>query len=386
MRSMCPYKLAIIGYGGFGQFLHHAWRDIPDLQLVAVFGRRRSRRIPVEVSYYSDWKELLERERPDIAVVATPPATHAEIACNAMERGIHVLVEKPLATTLEDAKRIVRTAERTGARATVDLMMRYNPLLEVLRGITREGILGKLFRVQVENYAQGDSLPPEHWFWDWGLSGGILVEHGVHFFDLVRFLSGAGVRRVTGALARTGGRVDRMAALVLHDDGLIATHFHAFTRPGFFEETRVTLVYDLAVVELSGWIPLEGRIRALVTAEALGKLRELLPGFRAEKESPVEALRDVSRPEGWGDEWPLPPAPGRGVRSGGREYRVNMLVHGSFRLPGTKAEVYAGCLRALMEDFLRFIEDPWYVMRVTLDDGLECLRVALAATRDTLRG
>jgi hypothetical protein len=39
-----------------------------------------------------------------------------------------------------------------------------------------------------------------------------------------------------------------------------------------------------------------------------------------------------------------------------------------------------------MEDFLRFIEDPWYVMRVTLDDGLECLRVALAATRDTLRG
>jgi len=383
---MSPHRLAIIGYGGFGQFLHHAWRDIPGLELVAVFGRRKSPRVPVGVRYYSDWRELLERERPDIAAVATPPATHAEIACHAMERGTHVLIEKPLAITLEDAERIMATAERTGARATVDLMMRYNPLLEALRGITRDGILGKLFRVQVENYAAGDSLPPEHWFWNWDLSGGVLVEHGVHFFDFVRFLSGAGVRQVSGALARTDGRVDRMAAQVLHDDGLIATHFHAFTRPGFFEETRVVLVYDLAVVELFGWIPLSGRIRALVTAEALGNLREALPGFRVEGETPMEALQDVSRPEGWGDEWPPPPAPWRRVRSGGREYPVEALVHASFRLPGTKAEIYAGCLRALMEDFLRYVEDPSYVMRVTLNDGMECLRVALAATRDALRG
>lgn len=383
---MSPYRLAIIGYGGFGQFLHHAWRGIPELELVAVSGRRRSPRVPVGVRYYSDWEELLERERPDIAAVATPPATHAEIARRAMEKGIHVLIEKPLATRLEDAEGIVATAGRTGVRAAVDLMMRYHPLLEALRGITREGLLGALFRVGVENYAAGDSLPPEHWFWDWDLSGGILVEHGVHFFDLVRFLSGAGVRRVSGALARSGGRVDRMVAQVLHDDGLIATHFHAFTRPGFFEETRVTLVYELAVVELFGWIPLSGRIRALVTADSLGRLRDALPGFRIEEETPVEALRDVSRPEGWGDEWPLHQAPGGRVRSGGREYPVEALVRAGFGLPGTKAEVYAGCLRALMEDFLRHIEDPTHAMRVTLEDGLEALRVALDATRDALRG
>lgn len=383
---MGPYKLGIIGYGGFGQFLHHAWRDIPELVLVAVSGRRKSPRVPVEVAYYSDWRRLLEREELDIVVIATPPATHAEIACSALERGIHVLVEKPLATSLEDAERIADTASRTGTRATVDLMMRYNPILEGLRGITRAGSLGRLFRVDVENYAAGDSLPPEHWFWDWGLSGGILVEHGVHFFDAVHFLSGARARKISGTLWRDGGRVDRMAAQVLHEGGLIAHHFHAFTRPGFFEETRLILVYDLAVVELSGWIPLSGEIRALVTADRLGELAAHLPGFHLEEEVPVERLQDISRPEGWGDEWPLPPAPGRRVLSGGREYEVEKLIRGRFSLPGTKAEVYAGCLKALMEDFLRYIEDPGHVMRVTLEDGIECLRVALAATQDALRG
>jgi predicted dehydrogenase len=384
---MGAYKIAIIGYGGFGQFLHRAWREIGQLELVAVSGRRRSPRIPVEVSYYSDWRELLRRERLDIAVVATPPATHAEIACYAMERGIHVLIEKPLATSLEDAERILATAERTGVRATVDLMMRYNSILSGLREVTREGLLGKLFRVDVENYAAGDSLPPEHWFWNWDLSGGILVEHGVHFFDLVHFLSGKiGVKKVSGSLGQTGERVDRMAAQVLHEGGLISTHFHAFTRPGFFEETRVVLVYDLATVELSGWIPMEGRIQALVTAEVLEGLRARLPGFHVEEEVPVGTLGDVSRPEGWGDEWPLPPAPGQRVLSGGREYEVDVLVRGRFSLPGTKAEVYAGCLRALMEDFLRHIEDPSHRMRVTLEDGLASLRVALGATADALRG
>ncbi len=387
MAGMPAYRLGIIGYGGFGQFLHHAWRELPGVEVVAVFGRRRTPRLPPGVRYYNDWRALLEREALDIVAIATPPATHAEIACYAMERGIHVLIEKPLATTLEDAEEIIATAERTGVRAAVDLMMRYNPILAGLREITHGGLLGRLFRVDVDNYAAEDSLPPEHWFWDWGLSGGILVEHGVHFFDLVHFLTGnAGVERVSGALWRTGERVDRMCAQVLHEGGLIATHFHAFTRPGLTEETRITMAYDLATVELSGWIPLSGGIRALIKREDIARLASLLPGLRIEEERAVEELQDVSRPEGWGDEWPLPEATGRRVRSGGREYYVEAFVRGTFALGRGKAEVYADCLRALMEDFLRHIEDPSHRMRVTLEDGLHSLRVALLATADALRG
>ncbi|MGY4706303.1 Gfo/Idh/MocA family protein [Candidatus Bipolaricaulota sp. J31] len=384
---MSIYRLGIIGYGGFGQFLHRAWQELPEVEVVAVFGRRRTPRLPPGIRYYNDWRELLEREALDIVAIATPPATHAEIARLAMERGIHVLIEKPLATTLEDAEGILATAERTGVRATVDLMMRYNPILAGLREITRGGLLGKLFRVDVENYAAGDSLPPEHWFWDWGLSGGILVEHGVHFFDLVHFLTGnAGLERISGALWRSGERVDRVCAQVLHEGGLVATHFHAFTRPGFAEETRITLAYDLATVELSGWIPLSGRFRALIKREDIARLTSLLPGLHIEEERGVEALQDISRPEGWGDEWPLPEPPGRRVVSGGREYYVEVFVRGSFALERGKAEVYADCLRGLMEDFLRHIEDPAHRMRVTLEDGLRSLRVALLATADALRG
>lgn len=350
--------------------------------MVAVSGRRRSPRIPPGVRYYADWRELLEAERPDIAVVATPPATHAEIACAAMDAGAHVIVEKPLATTLEDARRVIATRDRTGRRATVDLLMRYHPFLERLREITHAGILGRPFRVDVENYAQGESLPPDHWFWDRELSGGILVEHGVHFIDLVHYLCGDPEPRcIAGAeYTREDGLTDRMLAEILYEGGLLATHFHAFSRPGFLEVTVLRLAYDLGEVELRGWIPLSGRVRALVDRKG-GEALKSLPNAIVEEERPVEEMDDASRPEGWGDEWPLPPPPGPIVRSGGREYRVEKCITLSLALDRGKREVYAECLRALMRDFLRWVEDPAHSPRVTLEDGLKSLRIALEATK-----
>ncbi len=378
---MGEHRLAILGYGGFGQFLHHAWKGIPGLVLVAVSGRRRSPRIPPGVPYYPDWRELIEREQPEIVAIATPPVTHAPIARYAMERGCHVIVEKPLATTLEDAQELVALRDRRGVRATVDFTLRYSPIVEALARITQEGILGRLMRVVIENYASGE-LPREHWFWDWEQSGGILVEHGVHFFDLVHFLLGdPTVRSVSGVAYRRGdGLVDRMAALVLHPEGVVASHFHAFSRPGFLERTSLRLAYDLGEVEVEGWIPLSGTVRALVNERTKGYL-ELLPGLEVIQEVPVEKLGDVSRPEGWGDEWPLPPPPGREVRSGGRTYYVETFVEARFSLSLSKAEAYTACLRSLMEEFLAWIEDPARRPRVSLEDGLRALEVALAATR-----
>ena len=87
------YKIGILGYGGFGQFLHHYWGKLENIEVVAVADKRMTPE-GHSLSVYSDWQELIARQDIDIISVATPPHLHAEMACAAMEHGKHVLIEK----------------------------------------------------------------------------------------------------------------------------------------------------------------------------------------------------------------------------------------------------------------------------------------------------
>ena len=119
----------------------------------------------------------------------------------------------------------------------------------------------------IENHAQDETISAGHWFWDTTQSGGILVEHAVHFFDLIEsFTSTQPVKIDTCSHCRSLGVQDRMLATVCYDDGLMVTQYHAFSRPKFFERATMRLWFDLAEVELEGWFPLSGRIRALTNA------------------------------------------------------------------------------------------------------------------------
>lgn len=207
------FQIGIIGYGGFGQYLHQAWAGHPGVQVAAVADAGNARRPEQPVRFYHQWRKLLADPQIDIVAVATPCSTHAEIAIAALREGKHVLVEKPLATTVESAREIIAARNTSDRVAAVDYMQRYNPLVQAVKALSDNNTLGALRRIAVENYAADDRLPPEHWFWDLKQSGGILVEHGVHFFDLADYLSGTRVVQVNGAAARRpDGRIDRMAA------------------------------------------------------------------------------------------------------------------------------------------------------------------------------
>ena len=73
-----------------------------------------------------------------------------------------------------------------------NLMQRYNPVYDAVNRLIQAAILGELLHGYFENYASDENLPPEHWFWDPAKSGGIFIEHGVHFFDLFAGWLGAG--------------------------------------------------------------------------------------------------------------------------------------------------------------------------------------------------
>lgn len=365
---MQPSGLGIIGYGGFGRFVHQAWSRLEEVRVVAVADTDSKRR-PEGVRFYSAWQDLVRDDHVDIVAIVTPPFTHADMACEAMEAGKHVLIEKPLATTLEDARRIQVTQARTGKVASVDYMLRFNPIVEALQTWSREGYFGGLRRVVVENYAQDEALSPDHWFWDPRLSGGILVEHAVHFIDVVNGCTNTSPVRIDGlSVYRNPDQEDRMMVTVVYEDGLVASHFHAFSRPHFFEQTTMRFVFDLAQVEVQGWIPLSGSVTSLVNDETIPHLH-LLPNFRQDKRQPVKDLSAT------GQHGPLV-----SLRSGGETYTVDTQIDGTFEVGVPKLEAYASALQALMADLVRAIRVPGYRPRVTVAEGISSLEIALSAT------
>jgi len=272
------YNLGIIGFGGFGKFLYQAWSALHTIDIIAVADLIHQDLNDPAIKFYGKWEDLLANDEIEVVSIATPPSTHTEIACAAMKSGKNVIIEKPLALSVEDARKIISVRDEMHVQATVDYMMRFNPIVKVLAGWKEKNPFGKLNRVTVENYAQDDALPKDHWFWDKSVSGGILVEHGVHFFDLINFISGMDVKKIQGWQSeRNENMVNKVFANVEYENGLLASFYHSFSRPGIFEETSIRLSYDLAQVELNGWIPLSGKVSALVNKETSQNIKQL-PG------------------------------------------------------------------------------------------------------------
>ncbi|RYZ32821.1 MAG: Gfo/Idh/MocA family oxidoreductase, partial [Sphingobacteriales bacterium] len=315
-----------------------------------------------------------------IVSIVTPPGLHAEMACAAMEAGKHVLLEKPVALDMESAKRIRETQARTGKVITVNHMIRYNPIIRTLADIGQSGNLGKLRHVTVNNYAQDEGLAQTHWFWNRDVSGGIFIEHGVHFFDIVNALAGETANEVFGsATHRNDVQQDRVAALVKYDNGLIANYYHAFSGPGLFEKTTIQLAYDLARVEIEGWMPLKGKVDAMVNTASLEQLSEL-PGWSVTATQSLTETSDDSRPEGWGEEEPTTET-ARAVRCNGVEFDVQQRVMANFELPQTKGQVYGLCVQEILQDVIMKIENPAHNLTITLEDAVAALDTAVKASR-----
>jgi predicted dehydrogenase len=151
-----------------------------------------------------DYPRLLEMARPDVAVIAGPDHLHADQAIVALEHGCHVLIEKPLATTVADAKRILETAKRTGRHVMADQSMRYvYPWREMVQA-ARSGQVGDLF------FVQGDYIHDMHdiyssrgsrhtpWRVDLAHPQNILLGGGIHSIDLILWAVDSPVAEVYG--------------------------------------------------------------------------------------------------------------------------------------------------------------------------------------------
>lgn len=362
-------NIGLIGYGGFGEFLLESWQKIPDVRVVSVADINPARNPGENIKFYQSWEDLIKFKNVDIIWISTPPDTHAKIACAAMNEGMDVVIEKPIAINLDDANRILKTRDQTSRIATIDYMLRFNPICRCFADFTSNEIFGRFRRANIENYAQDQSLPPQHWFWNKELSGGILIEHAVHFIDLINYFSSRQYRTVNAlSHKRSTGQEDQVFTSVLYDNGLIASHYHSFSRPRFFEQTSIRLNYDLADIDIHGWIPLSGNFRALVNEISLVALHQL-PGLKIEKDTGISDLIGAS-----------PQQKLHILQSGGTEYEVERMVEGTFKIDKDKSQVYADCVCALLQDVITRRQNPAHKLMVTLEDGLSSLKIASLAS------
>jgi predicted dehydrogenase len=195
---MARVGVGLIGCGTWGK-VHartHAAHDSVNLVATCDVDARRAEEFARNFRaqrYYSDWRGLLEDPEIQAVSIATPDFAHGEVVLAALQAGKDVLVEKPLATTVEECESIVAARERAGVKLMVDFHNRWNLPFVNLRSMLDAGDLGKLLMM---NIRLNDTLYVPTEMLGWARRSSPAHFLGAHLVDLVRWLSGAEVNRV----------------------------------------------------------------------------------------------------------------------------------------------------------------------------------------------
>jgi predicted dehydrogenase len=253
--------IGMVGYAFMGRAHSQAWRsvghffDVPYTpRMAAICGRDRAQVAAAAerlgwAAWETDWKRLVERDDVDLVDVCTPGSSHAEISIAALEAGKHVLCEKPLANTVEEARAMAaaaRSAAAAGVRAMVGFNFRRVPAVALARELIAAGRLGTIRHVRGA-YLASHMLDPELplvWRLDAAQAGsGALGDLGAHAIDLAQHLAGdriAGVSALTETFVRERPLADGGGARgpVTVDDAALFIARFAGGALGGFEATR----------------------------------------------------------------------------------------------------------------------------------------------------
>ncbi len=360
-------RIGAIGAGGFGHFALQHFLQVPGVHLTAIASTRPDQAAAMAKRFgvpdVLTQEALLARADVNLIYIATPPFLHHAQAKAALLSGKHVICEKPLSVTVEQGQELVALAQERGLLCIANLMQRYNPLYQRVQELVQSGLLGKCLHGFLENYASDEGLALDHWFWDPAKSGGIFIEHGVHFFDMFAGWLGQGqVVSAQRTLRDTSGIEEQVQCTVRYDEGPLVNFYHGFTQPSRLDRQEFRLLFERGDITLEEWVPIRARIRAVVNEEQTRALMDLFPGSRL----------DVLKSFGGAD---------RAARGRHQTLDVSQQVeiqHGQGHDKGVR---YGEMLRALMEDQKAWIRDRSHVRRIMESNGLVSLTMAAEATR-----
>ena len=221
-------RLALIGCGAIATRAHlPAFRKIPGVDVVVFAGRSRAKAEAAAASWGSgtvvdDWRAALAVMGVDAVDICTPNVHHAEIALAAISLGLHVLVEKPMATTVADADAMVAAADAAGVVLMPAQNVRFAAPFAAAADAVRSGRIGSpvSFRAAFGHAGPEGWAPDAAWFLDAAAAGGgALLDLGVHMIDVLHAVVGDEVVEVAAMTDSDGTAVERLAQLVLRMGG-----------------------------------------------------------------------------------------------------------------------------------------------------------------------
>lgn len=312
-------RFAIVGAGGIAQLRRAAIEALEGAALAGAFdvAPDRAAALAGAATAFPSLDALLASPAVDAVVVCTPPDTHEAIALAALAAGKHVLVEKPMAPTVEACRRMLDAARAAGRTLTVGFNHRYFPAVKAVRAALASGRLGELSHVRGYTGHTGLSEFKAPWMYDKDvMGGGALLDNGIHMIDLVHHLMGP-VAAVYGQTTDRSWALDRVEdngfALLTGATGVVGSlgaswtewrgygfHVEAYGTRGMARASYAPMMYSEVTMDRPG-----GRRRRRRDLYLPLILREKRHGWQSTAIATfVEEMRDFTalaagrRPEG----------------------------------------------------------------------------------------
>ena len=255
-------RAAVIGCGDVSTVHFEAVAKLDGAELVGVCDPHPGRLAAAAELYgvpgFADHGSLLDAVRPDVVHICTPHNQHASIAVDCLERGVNVIVEKPLAHTVAEGRRLVDAASRGNAKIAICFQNRYNATSQAMHSLLASGELGAVMGAAASVMWQrsADYYLSRTWRGSWeGGGGGLLMNQAIHTVDLLQWLVGDVVEvRGNAATRFLGGtiEVEDTAEFIAEHAGGARSVFYATLGHAYNAPVTLEVVTEKAVLSLRG--------------------------------------------------------------------------------------------------------------------------------------
>jgi predicted dehydrogenase len=252
-------RTAIVGTGGIARAHAEAVSELGDqVELVAAVDVDTKRLESFRETWgvgagYADIGEMLEKEKPDLVQIATPPALHVPLSIKALEAGAWVLCEKPICGSLAELDRLQEAERKTGRFCSVVFQWRFGPSGQHVRNLIQSEKLGRpLVAVCNTLWYRNQAYYDVPWRGTWQSElGGVSMGQGIHIMDLLLYLLGdwSEIRATIGTLDRTIEVEDVSMAMVRFENGALGSIVNSVLSPR--QESYLRMDFERATVELT---------------------------------------------------------------------------------------------------------------------------------------
>ncbi len=265
-------SVGIVGFGFMGRTHYGVWKKrrdarvtcVCDSNLAQITAKARGNldvadnsALPPNVRVYADFDRMLAEERLDVADITLPTPLHAPMAIKALERGINVLCEKPMAVDAKTCDRMLAAERKSNGRLMIAQCVRYWPEYRVLREYISSGRYGKVIAADFTRFAPAPAWNRggRSWFLDETQSGGVALDMHLHDTDEIHYLFGMPKSVTSTAHQHMDGWTDFISTTYGYPDKVVTSSSSWAMSPSFVWESGFRVVCEKAVVVANSHAP-----------------------------------------------------------------------------------------------------------------------------------